>query len=137
MPVTSSDLSQRNSGFSDEDTHLYALCLSENFPRHGEAECLEVLLRDRTRRFRQRRLHAVRHLQFVNGQLWLKTRRNLFRVNISTQGQANPDPREKNTCRDCCHDARTFDLDDIDDMESQGTFEGVILHEMGHVIGVG
>ncbi|CAM9289939.1 unnamed protein product, partial [Scytosiphon promiscuus] len=31
----------------------------------------------------------------------------------------------------------TFDLDDIDDMESQGTFEGVILHEMGHVIGVG
>ncbi|CAM9383445.1 unnamed protein product, partial [Hapterophycus canaliculatus] len=31
----------------------------------------------------------------------------------------------------------TFDIDDIAAMESQGTFEGVILHEMGHVIGTG
>lgn len=30
-----------------------------------------------------------------------------------------------------------FDSDDIAGMESDGTFEGVILHEMGHVIGVG
>ncbi|CAM9530751.1 unnamed protein product, partial [Laminaria digitata] len=33
--------------------------------------------------------------------------------------------------------AMTFDIDDITDLENQGTFEGVILHEMGHVIGVG
>ncbi|CAB1103880.1 unnamed protein product [Ectocarpus sp. CCAP 1310/34] len=32
---------------------------------------------------------------------------------------------------------RTFDIDDIAEMERQGTFEGVILHEMGHVIGTG
>ncbi|CAM9399041.1 unnamed protein product, partial [Laminaria digitata] len=31
----------------------------------------------------------------------------------------------------------TFDIDDIASMEEDGTFEGVILHEMGHVIGVG
>lgn len=31
----------------------------------------------------------------------------------------------------------TFDIDDISVMESQGIFEGVILHEMGHVLGVG
>ncbi|CAM9138702.1 unnamed protein product [Ectocarpus fasciculatus] len=31
----------------------------------------------------------------------------------------------------------TFDIDDIAAMEGQGTFEGVILHEMGHVIGTG
>ncbi|CAM9138778.1 unnamed protein product [Ectocarpus fasciculatus] len=31
----------------------------------------------------------------------------------------------------------TFDIDDIAEMERQGTFEGVILHEMGHVIGTG
>ena len=31
----------------------------------------------------------------------------------------------------------TFDIDDIANLENQGTFEGVILHEMGHVIGVG
>ncbi|CAM9775282.1 unnamed protein product, partial [Laminaria digitata] len=30
-----------------------------------------------------------------------------------------------------------FDIDDIASMEADGTFEGVILHEMGHVIGVG
>ena len=33
--------------------------------------------------------------------------------------------------------AMTFDIDDISDLEAQGIFEGVILHEMGHVIGVG
>ena len=30
-----------------------------------------------------------------------------------------------------------FDIADIADLEADGTFEGVILHEMGHVIGVG
>ncbi|CAN0374069.1 unnamed protein product, partial [Laminaria digitata] len=30
-----------------------------------------------------------------------------------------------------------FDIADIAGMESDGSFEGVILHEMGHVIGVG
>lgn len=30
-----------------------------------------------------------------------------------------------------------FDIDDIAQLENQGTLEGVILHEMGHVIGVG
>ena len=30
-----------------------------------------------------------------------------------------------------------FDIDDIATMEAQGIFEGVIVHEMGHVIGVG
>lgn len=30
-----------------------------------------------------------------------------------------------------------FDSSDISNMESDGSFEGVILHEMGHVIGVG
>ena len=33
--------------------------------------------------------------------------------------------------------AMRFDIDDIDGMEEDGTFEGVILHEMGHVIGIG
>eukprot|EP00904_Undaria_pinnatifida_P013082 jgi/Undpi1/8904/HiC_scaffold_25.g11366.m1 len=31
----------------------------------------------------------------------------------------------------------TFDIEDIDSMESAGTFEGVVLHEMGHAIGIG
>ena len=31
----------------------------------------------------------------------------------------------------------TFDLYDIEDMEQNGNFYEVILHEMGHVIGVG
>ncbi|CAM9611238.1 unnamed protein product, partial [Laminaria digitata] len=31
----------------------------------------------------------------------------------------------------------TFDIADIASLEAAGTFEGVILHEMGHVIGVG
>ena len=30
-----------------------------------------------------------------------------------------------------------FDIDDILNLEANGSFEGVILHEMGHVIGVG
>ena len=30
-----------------------------------------------------------------------------------------------------------FDIDDVADMENKGEFEGVILHEMGHVLGVG
>lgn len=30
-----------------------------------------------------------------------------------------------------------FDIADIEDMEDNGTFEGIVLHEMGHVIGVG
>lgn len=30
-----------------------------------------------------------------------------------------------------------FDIDDIAYMESTGIFEGVILHEMGHAIGIG
>ena len=30
-----------------------------------------------------------------------------------------------------------FDIDGIVNMEADGIFEGVILHEMGHVIGVG
>lgn len=33
--------------------------------------------------------------------------------------------------------AMMFDIADIAQLENQGTFEGVILHEMGHVIGVG
>ncbi|CAM9708474.1 unnamed protein product [Ascophyllum nodosum] len=33
--------------------------------------------------------------------------------------------------------AMTFDIDDIAYMEDRGIFEGVILHEMGHVIGIG
>ncbi len=35
----------------------------------------------------------------------------------------------------CFH--RTFDIEDIAQMEEYGTFESVILHEMGHVIGTG
>ncbi|CAN0470178.1 unnamed protein product, partial [Scytosiphon promiscuus] len=31
----------------------------------------------------------------------------------------------------------TFDLFDIDAVENDGVLEGLILHEMGHVIGVG
>ena len=31
----------------------------------------------------------------------------------------------------------TFDIFDIGQLESDGLFEGVILHEMGHVIGIG
>ncbi|CAM9710418.1 unnamed protein product, partial [Laminaria digitata] len=31
----------------------------------------------------------------------------------------------------------TFDLFDIGEMEADGIFEGVILHEMGHAIGIG
>lgn len=30
-----------------------------------------------------------------------------------------------------------FDIDDIASMEEEDIFEGVILHEMGHVIGIG
>ena len=30
-----------------------------------------------------------------------------------------------------------FDMADIADLEADGSFEGVVLHEMGHVIGVG
>ena len=30
-----------------------------------------------------------------------------------------------------------FDISDISNLEAEGSFEGVILHEMGHVIGVG
>ncbi|CAN0455293.1 unnamed protein product, partial [Scytosiphon promiscuus] len=30
-----------------------------------------------------------------------------------------------------------FDSDDMQSMEDNGSFKGVILHEMGHVIGVG
>lgn len=33
--------------------------------------------------------------------------------------------------------AMTFDIEDIDDLEDAGSFEAVILHEMGHVIGIG
>ena len=33
--------------------------------------------------------------------------------------------------------AMTFDVHDIGQLESEGLFEGVILHEMGHEIGVG
>eukprot|EP00904_Undaria_pinnatifida_P013074 jgi/Undpi1/8898/HiC_scaffold_25.g11360.m1 len=33
--------------------------------------------------------------------------------------------------------AMRFDIDDIENMEDAGTFEGVIQHEMGHVIGIG
>lgn len=33
--------------------------------------------------------------------------------------------------------AMRFDIDDIQNMEDRGTFYEVILHEMGHVIGVG
>ena len=31
----------------------------------------------------------------------------------------------------------TFDIQDIDALKAADLFEGVILHEMGHVIGVG
>ena len=31
----------------------------------------------------------------------------------------------------------TFDIADIDQLEADGTFASVILHEMGHVFGVG
>lgn len=31
----------------------------------------------------------------------------------------------------------TFDIADLSRLEVAGTFEGVIVHEMGHVIGVG
>ena len=31
----------------------------------------------------------------------------------------------------------TFDIFDIGEVEANGNFEGLILHEMGHVIGVG
>ena len=31
----------------------------------------------------------------------------------------------------------TFDLYDVENMERSGSFYEVILHEMGHVIGVG
>ncbi|CBJ33994.1 putative zinc metalloendopeptidase [Ectocarpus siliculosus] len=43
-----------------------------------------------------------------------------------------------NDCRGISYSGEmTFDIDDIAEMERQGTFEGVILHEMGHVIGTG
>lgn len=31
----------------------------------------------------------------------------------------------------------TFDLDDADSMETDDLFEVVVLHEMGHTIGIG
>ena len=33
--------------------------------------------------------------------------------------------------------AMTFDIADVNDLEDLGIFEGVVLHEMGHVIGIG
>lgn len=33
--------------------------------------------------------------------------------------------------------AMNFDVDDIRSLEENGTFESIILHEMGHVIGIG
>lgn len=33
--------------------------------------------------------------------------------------------------------AMTFDTADMPGMEEDGSFKGVVLHEMGHVIGVG
>ncbi|CAM9902971.1 unnamed protein product, partial [Laminaria digitata] len=55
----------------------------------------------------------------------------------NTLGFAGP-TRIWSLCRTISFEgAMTFDLDDIASMESQGIFEGVILHEMGHVIGVG
>lgn len=40
-------------------------------------------------------------------------------------------------CNVALKGAMTFDIDDIASMESGGYFEGVIQHEMGHVVGVG
>ncbi|CAM9164209.1 unnamed protein product, partial [Laminaria digitata] len=31
----------------------------------------------------------------------------------------------------------TFDVDDIESLENDGKLEAVVLHEMGHVIGLG
>eukprot|EP00904_Undaria_pinnatifida_P013069 jgi/Undpi1/8893/HiC_scaffold_25.g11355.m1 len=41
------------------------------------------------------------------------------------------------TAADSATGAMTFDIDDIADMEDDNIFEGVILHEMAHVIGLG
>ena len=52
-------------------------------------------------------------------------------------GSAGP-TRIWNDCRTISLEgAMRFDIADIAGMEFRGIFEGVILHEMGHVIGVG
>ena len=33
--------------------------------------------------------------------------------------------------------SRIFDSADVGNLEAEGTFDDVILHEMGHVVGVG
>lgn len=52
-------------------------------------------------------------------------------------GQAGP-----RMLRDACmsisiEGIMMFDIDDIEDMETRGILDGVILHEMGHVLGIG
>ena len=54
-----------------------------------------------------------------------------------TLGEAGPDSVWRGCNTISAEGHMRFDIADITNLEADGTFEGVILHEMGHVIGVG
>ncbi|CAM9529554.1 unnamed protein product [Laminaria digitata] len=55
----------------------------------------------------------------------------------ATLGSAGPTSVWRNCNTIAAEGNMRFDIDDIASLEAAGSFEGVILHEMGHVIGVG
>lgn len=55
----------------------------------------------------------------------------------NTLGQAAPD-KVRNDCPTISISGfMEFDIDDVDDLVSGGTFEAVVIHEIGHIIGIG
>ena len=53
-----------------------------------------------------------------------------------TLGSAGPDSVWRGCTTVSIEGSMRFDIADIADLEADGSFEGVVLHEMGHVIGI-
>eukprot|EP00904_Undaria_pinnatifida_P013083 jgi/Undpi1/8905/HiC_scaffold_25.g11367.m1 len=74
---------------------------------------------------------------FPAGRLLIRCTQDKIDGEGSTLGTAGP----RSVWRECptitAEGEMIFDIDDMDGMEEDGTLEGVILHEMGHVIGIG
>lgn len=92
--------------------------------------------------FRRRWAEVISHVpcggnsQFPAGRLLIDATLEEIDGSGGILGSAGP-TRIWSGCNVSPTGAMRFDSADIANMEARGTFEGVILHEMGHVIGVG
>lgn len=104
---------------------------------HGDVALAPFVPPSNTRHESARWAEVITHTPCGNGSLAVTAELTNIDGVGSTLGYAGPSYIWATCPSISVSGEMVFDIDDIADLEADGIFEGVILHEMGHCIGIG